>query len=329
MSITKNINDDLHKNLHVKPLEEGEVAVFKLIRAGTFDPMRGIHTNPNSHTVPGIEIIRDPFNNRTVRIYNIEEFEAVDPGNGQAPFFKVKHKAVTFDEKGVITCNSDKNDLYMFMKRSSYNRDNKYRSTKYAPLFYEVNFERDARVAVDLTEYKRLALNIVAMTPNKMLVALGSELKNFNIALDLNQKAVQMRQSLNAIAEGQSEKLILASDDNAAKTRIYVDRAIDRLLIMFNPDDNKWFWSQSSGNNKKIIVAVEEGNDPKSELIDFLCNDKSGSTHRTELVSRVSNEETYQEPASKAIAASGPDLVKNWTNKQKKRVADVAPLEGL
>lgn len=326
----KSINDDLSKELQVKPLEEGQIATFKLMRSGIFDPMTGKPATPNSHTIPGIELIFDKFSKRTIRIYNIKEYETIEEV-GRPIVYKPKHEPVTFWAKPIV-CNSDSNDLYFFLKRTSFNRDNPFRSRKYIPVFYEVDFERDARVAVDTTEYKRLALNIVADYEIEELLQLGRGLKDFDITIDLNQKDEILRRSFNLIAETNSEKLILASDDNRSKTRVYIDRAISEMLILFNPDTMSWIWTKApdGGKVKKHIVKIEKGNNPKRALIDYLCDEnKKGSDHRAELVTRTSKEETYQSPESKAVAPTQPDVVGNYVNKQKARVNEVAPLQGL
>lgn len=292
------INDLLSKELYVEPLKENETASFRLIRAGFMDPMTGKPASPSGHSIPGLEVIFDKVKKANVRIMNIKEFVPTQV-NGQT-IYEPKAAGVYFGGSSTITCTVNENDQYLFLKRTSYNRDNPFRSKKYPPIFFEVNVEKDAQVNVSNTEYKRLALNIVADSNDKELISIAyalNEAKQIGVTIDMNQKGPKLRAAMNNVAESYSEQLILASEDDDSKLRIWIDRAISDVVIMFDPHESKrqWIWLRDEKSKaKKSIVKITEGNDPIKGLIDYLLS-ADGSEHKAELVTRVAKEETYVE----------------------------------
>lgn len=290
----KNINEVMHKDLFVPQLKEGEVKEFRLIRAGMIDVRTGKPISPEGHTIPGIEMLR--YKGEEVRILNITGAKPI-VRPGQETIYDPEFEPVRFPSTGSIYCGVDDFNRMAFMLRSVYNRDNKFRGrSRYSPIYYEVDHQRDAQVKVDNFEYRRLAMNIVAEATEKEMFDIAFAMgKEHNVVIDLNAKGAVLKGAIAQIAESHPAEFIMSSTDESAKMRLTVDKAIAETSIMFDPHPEKriWTWRRAAGEKgPKNIVKIETGNDPVRGLVDFL-GEKEGSEHKAEMLTRINKEETY------------------------------------
>lgn len=286
-----NINEVVSEPLRIKPLQEGETAVFRLVRAGVYDPATQRPATPQGHILPGQCNIRDPYDKNAPEklILNITGYKPISRP-GETTIFDPEFEAVRFDRSSEIVCTSEKNNTYFFLKLHNKNRDNKNRKPSAEVVFYEKNDEKELQLSNHSWKYEitasNLLINMTAEEASAIAKAINED-KTLGIAINPEGKEDRLRAELVTALKQNPRKFIQLSGDPRGTAEIMVDEAIDDGSIMFDDSDKRqWFWKRAAFEKGAVnICKVEEGNKPVPALVDFLMG-KDGSKHLTELKSK-------------------------------------------
>lgn len=301
------ISKELRQLVGIKPLEEGETAEFRLVRAGVYDPTVGKPVSPQGHILAPIDMIKDTWDKEMTGEKMIENITGYLPirERGKATQYQTLTEHVRFGHTGSLLLTSDQNNLYYYLKLHNKNRDNLNRKVKGVPVvFYEVNESKELEIKNNLFDYKIYAGTLLLEITDDQLRKLVRRLNDYNktrqrIEFDLRGDFKKLSTEIKAYADGNPVDVIMASDDRRSQLRIVVDVAADNRWILFDADGGQWVWSLAKAKNKtgkaSVICKVEDGNNPNRALVDYmLSNKEQGTIVATELFARY--QENYSIP---------------------------------
>lgn len=272
------VNEVLSETYHVKPLPEGDVAVYKLISADKDDPSR-IDTSTGkpskctpTHYMAGKRTIIDKGNNNTpIIIGNVTGTEQKKMPDGTIIGVPVVSDCVF--EKGLMTVTSDEAATYQYLERIDGNRDNPFRNNKKKVIFYRVNNRKAALKDLEIHSLVTDALIWIREADPKEIQSIASNIEGYSINLDLPYEVI--KKELSNIAIKDPASVIKSSDHKAAKIKLQVLDSIRYQLIMFDEGDNnslrRWFWVDGDQTD---LCVIEIGEDKVEALVKYFTTDE-------------------------------------------------------
>jgi hypothetical protein len=278
------VNEVLSEIYHVKPLPEGEVAVYKLIKADQDDPSRtDTSTGKKSKCSPtyylaGKRTIIDKQNkNTSVVIGNVTEIEQRKMPDGKTIAIPVVSDCEF--SKGILTVTSDEQATYQFLERINENKDNPFRKSTHKALFYRVNNRKAALKDLESHSLITDALLWIRGADVKELQSICANIEGYSINLDLPYEVI--KKQLSDIALKDPASIVRASDHKMAKIKLQALDSIRYQLIMFDEGDasspRKWFWADGSQDD---ICVVEIGEDKLDALVTYFTTDEGRKRYK-------------------------------------------------
>lgn len=279
------ISPGLVEHLSLKPLVGEEKVEFRLSRAGMVDPTstRAVST-PQFQGIAPLCDINDPYDKNGVsnkRIMNVVGYNSIRTP-GQATIQDPVPGYVRFMESGSITCTSQDNDLYFFLKLHNKNGSNPNRRTRTLDgrgipvVFFEVDVKKEIKIKTNGFDYRVLAANLVYNADEDALFDIAIKLQRAypkEYTFDVKSDIEVLKSTLQSVAESNALNFILAVKEPNSLMRVLVDDAVNRNLIFFDDNEEKlaWNWKRTPGEKgKRTIVKLEKGNNPVRALVDYL-----------------------------------------------------------
>jgi len=283
-------NQVLHKELHVKPLDEGQTATFRLIGANKLGNKyssggRRLPINPAVKQVPGMAYLYDPHKKTRVRIGNVVG-EEPNEENGKTVFKQIT--AAILIENGEIIFNAEQNDSYCFMMRHPGCKTNPWHDRKKKPIFELIDkaAERQSKIAYDAVEDD--AIILLRDSGLDELLAIAESLhEDYKSLVNVDNSVDEIRHDLrNIVRKGNPEVIIRASDYKFGKMKLQVIES-EKWLILKRIVANR-AWHSIMGDQKKELMTVEPGTDMITALIHWFTQDDDGKAfYQKELLPRL------------------------------------------
>lgn len=275
-------NQVLSKELHVKPLREGEVAVYKMCASDELDLSRqDEETGKFRNKSPGYTLAKkysvyDPKQGRRVIIGNVvgvQHEEMLDKSLRTVETCA----SVRFELGKNLTITHLSNDTFQFLERLDQNRDNPFRNPKKKAMFYRVSEKRQAQDK----NYKSLvltdALNWIAKIDAVEMKVINTKLPD-GIKMDLNLDWEILKAKLFDMTLADPVMIMKASSDIHTKYKIQVMDAAKYQIILFDEGDaakpRAWYFNR--GEDVPKICDVEVGKNKVEALADHFKKDGAG-----------------------------------------------------
>lgn len=288
------VNEVLSPALRVKPLEKGQIAIYRLIEADKDDPaVEDIKGNPRKrtpgYTIAGRKKVFDPIAAKTVEIEN--KTTVVRTRTPLGDIEKSRPEPVRFtSQRPAIQVRHEDPELYAFLERINENADNPFRTGKVAPIFYRVDPRKKVMKENELRELKLSALNWVykeaSYTDLKVCAEYVKKVRNgVSIRTDYTDAEASMgyellKRELSALADTDPDLIIKGCSNVLLKIQIQVKDCKRFSIILFNDSDRTWFFNDVELTS---ICTVEPMKNPEEALINFIAKDKNGGKHYTKM----------------------------------------------
>lgn len=269
-------NQVLSKEMQVKPLAEGEIAVYRLCASDEVDMSRQdeetgkFRTKSPGYTLAKKYTVYDKVKAQKVLIGNVIGVEMIEL-EGREPYRKDKLGHVRFEMGKNITITSMQNDTYQFMERVDANKDNPFRNPNKKAWFYRVN----ERKAAQDKNYRNMiltdALNwLKTVDPTEMKTINAGLPGDMKINLDLDWEIQTAR--LFDLTMLDPMLVMKASTNIDAKVKIQAMDAARYQIITFSEGDAKLprAWHFNRGAKPPLIMEVEIGQNKIEALVKFL-----------------------------------------------------------
>jgi hypothetical protein len=268
----------------VKPLEEGETRVFKLIGAGKFDPVSKRAFFP-THTTCGVFNIYDKFEKDKARakkvIKNIVGTETVLNEQGQYVQKEIIED-IDFNRQSVTIVRHTEHQKLICLSLCNENASNPFRDKKVKPLFEEVKDKEELQRLSEELDYDHLAGTIV----REAIAGKGNEFKQLAISLGVYsdmKSSVQIIHDLKLKAKTHPKEVLRAGADWKVKMNIYATDAIDAGIIILFPDTREWRYIEAD----ILVCDVKPGEVEFDRLIEYLVSNQAAKKHLIEVVNRA------------------------------------------
>lgn len=283
------VNEVLSKEMRIKPLKEGEKAVFKLLNAFTLEKGREEPTCPEVVQISDKEFVWDPFAGQNVMIGNVVGVKAVREAGG-AIKINEQGAAMMIPEtkkpefiKGFCTLSHMESDQYAFMMRSKKNKDNIYRPRKNGKIingFELVTNKKDVHNALQIADLQWNAEKIVREKEWIDLKAIKEKL-NQSPDTSLHVKTADndlqgMKMELIKIAKSHPKQLIWSSEDPTSKLRVLVFEC--QSFGVLTLDNGTWTLMEKGATYRKIH-QVKPNEDATESLISYFESEKGHSDY--------------------------------------------------
>lgn len=278
------VNGRVSEQLQVKPLNEDEVAIYKLIKSDQDDITRTEETSGKKmkhqqvYSFVGRKRIYDPFAKKRIMIENITSFKHEKLPSGEIKEIPIVGR-LKFPRTGEIILTSRDFETMQFMERMNENRDNPFRDASGAkPLFYRVNSKRalvkeleDDYLKVDAMIWIRDSQEIELRAIYK---GLDAETKR-EINADANFE--QLKRGLFKVAEKYPILVLKASANKSGKLKVQCLEAEKFRVILFDEGDNstprRWLFT---GKGAEEICPIEPGVNKYDGILKFFSEDAKG-----------------------------------------------------
>lgn len=284
-------NEVLSKDLHVKPLEEGQTATFQIVGANKLGNKRNkegvrVPINPTVKQVPSMAYIYDPIKKTRIRIGNVVGEEPDEDDRGKT-FFRPIVEPVLI-ENGTITLNWEQNDTYIFLMRHPRNKSNPWADRKKKPMFELVDNEskRREKISYDAVEDDAIILLREASSEDLMAIAEGIEDDDYRKLVNLDNSVDEVRHDLrNIIRKGHPDVIVRASDNKVAKAKLQVIEGEKWLLLKRINAKRTWYFLK--GDDKKELIQVEPNHDMVMGLVDWMKTEEGKKFYQSEFLPRL------------------------------------------
>lgn len=282
-----NVNTVLSEKMRVKPLKQGEKAVFKMLNAFEKEPGREEPTRPESYLKSGLEMIFDPFANDGVGdhvlIGNVIGFQAQREAGGGiktehgTPVMIPRTEKVEFI-KGFYTCSAEQNNTYAFLMRSKVCKDNPWRPRNVKARFELVSDKKQVLQGMQFADQQYKAEKLVRESAIMDLRALKAKLNSSSDATlhvktdDSNIEGMMLE--LIHIAKRNPKSLIWASNDAASKMSVVVGECQNFQVLSFNNEKSPGTWFFLDKNEYRSIHTVSPEKTAVNSLIDFFNSEE-------------------------------------------------------
>jgi hypothetical protein len=273
----------LSQKLQVAPLKEGEVATFRLYRAGKKREDRDDPTCPEVAQYSGVESITDPFektNDTKAKKMGSRIIKYQPMGkNGQV---RPVYEPVQFI-KGELKIGYDNPGLYQFVMRSLRNGSNRFRKqmgAKGEPLWYLVGADQTQN-QLAIEDLKFYAETAIRKCDQAGLKAIALKLNSSpDPRLHIASYKPMVKEDIQAIkldlfrkAKEYPKQVIYASDDPSARKRVEVYDAITMAVLYMN-DKGGYNLVSFEDNRDDEIFSPDPGKDSLNSLIEFFDSEK-------------------------------------------------------
>lgn len=279
-------NDVLPKIMHVKPLVDGEVRIYRLIAAD--------HPSAMVENKDGIRLNNNPARalSRQTEVYDITTGDKVMIGN------VVSKKYITLPdgsnaEVGVTapikfrdaTVRLTKNDFasVQYMERHDGNIDNPYRDKKKQAFFYRVDPKKKAAVANNDIMMKADAILWVSGASLHELKSCAKSLPE-GMKVNTDQEVEGMKADLLRLADKNPIAVLKASTDAKSIAKILIMESENYNIIMFEEEKREWFFNDDM---VETITTVEIGKNKIEGLLEFFATDEDGKKRYKQIEAKL------------------------------------------
>lgn len=264
------VNEILSKELQVKPLVRGDVAIYKVIGAG--QPMPNMQYEDGSPVLStprlsmvGESTIIDPFDptkpNKTIT--NAARTKPIRTADGLVRQEEILQQ-VKFDSSGFLFVKYEDMHLYYFLERCNENSDNPYRRKNTKPLFERVKSNKKAIKDLDAKTEAYEALAMIMEGAIDELKTIATQLPD-GMKVNLDNPLDTIKMDLIRAAEKNPRAVIMASGNKDAKRLIQYRDAHKYGVLVWDDKLREWYINKPSGLEK--ICEVPIGVDKFSELL--------------------------------------------------------------
>lgn len=264
----------------VKPIQEGELRVFKLLNMpkdanGKDKPIPG-------RTTCGVFKIYDKFeknpNKRNKYLRNVSgTYTEVVEGK---PVTKEIVEDVDFNRMGFCVVKHTEPNKLMCLTMANENASNPFRDTSVNAWFYEVKPSVELAVQTEELDYDFEAARIVREAISDKTGKWKQLAKQLGINTD--NPTDQIFHDLKYKAKKEPKLIIRSGTDVKLKVQIYIKDAIGASVIMFFAEDREWKYIELD----TLVCSVDPGKDENERLEEYLIsNDKA----RNELIKVVND----------------------------------------
>lgn len=302
------VNEVLSKQMHVHPLEKGQIAVFKLIDADKNDLSRtDLSGRPlkrqKGWRYPGKSEVYDPFAGRTVTISNKKRATKTKTALGDI-VTEMEEPVKFLCTKQAITVKHDEPELYSYLMRLDQNADNPHRNKRVKPVFYLVDPKKKVSKDIEKQQFMLAAMKWVmeeaTYTDLKACAEKAMELRS-SLQFKTDWKSSEsstgyeiLKRELFALAQEDPHTVIKGSTKVDAQVKMQVIDAEQMQVIMFvdgkkiksagELQERTWFHNDK---DLSTITTLDVGADKYDGLLEFFRNDKKGQVNYEKMVKQL------------------------------------------
>lgn len=268
------VNQVLSKLMHVKPLQEGQTAIYRLMGSGKLHPKSKKPINPSGLSLKGKTTVIDRKTRRPVTIMNVAAYIPTELPSGDTKMVPRAQRAV-WGKEGILAVNASQPELYAFLERHNANASNEFRDPSRRPLFFRVNRE--------LEREEKMISNDLELEARLLVRDAGpSELKSIAEGFDKNPNMDigDLRIMLSNMAKQRPLQVIKHSNNKALKRKIFIKEGHDQFLILYQEAEKTWHWNNPDMENTEIC-RVEVGEDKYEKLAEVLKSPAGRKHERT------------------------------------------------
>ncbi len=268
---------ELSRRLQVKPLDLGQVKVFRLIHAGKIDKAitnsdgsPAYAYNKSAHYTGYFTIFdnyeKDPTKKNKI-LKNVTGW-STEIKDGKEVINEIIENIV-FTGQGVCIVKHTEPNKLICLTRANENESNPFRDKRIPALWKELS----------VTEGRKVEIELADMSFDAELIAMRGdiiEVKSICDKVGIKTKGKQtedIRHDLRMFGKMNPREVLRNSKNIEAKVKIMFEDASALRLISFLDDTRNWIWE----DDEAAICAVEIGKDPEEVLIDFLLKNKEAS----------------------------------------------------
>lgn len=270
-------------------LKKGEQKIFELINLREDPYNKGRLAIPFSKGVPTKDRIWDQYDKEYKDIAYIKSVGINNEITVGDIHFYLRTQGRIICRGGVAA----EEDMYDYLLLSNYREDNKARDTTVVPIYRFVNpkaiadGKREARkhlfLAID--KYRELDDDRV----KKLIVSMGE---------DESQDIGILRDILEDMAQNKPEDFMALYTDPMGERKAILQRAVDKGVIEWHPNDSKFTW----GGSDKTIAVIARGSDKDNieEMAVWTMKSEKEEAVYQEIAKRV----TSKKESKKAVATA-------------------------
>lgn len=273
----------LSKKLHVTPLKDGEVAIFRLTKAFLKDPSREEPSCPEIVQLAGVEQINDPGEEGAARskkiATTIKEYKALGK-NGQV---KPVYEPLVFI-KGELRISSSEQAKYAFAMRSKKNTTNRFRKLMgagpkdEANTFYQVGGKETVSVIklADMQYYAEKMIREGSLTTLKEIAVVlnANPDPRFKVHSYIEGATVdseKLKWNLIQLAKSFPRQVVSACPNDEAKLKVQIYDALVYGVLTY--EKGSYFLL---GDSDLVEIHTPESDmDKVDSLIKFFMSDKA------------------------------------------------------
>lgn len=268
--------------MQVKPLNQGEVRIFKLLNAGKVDPKVTLSDGTKTFAYNQGATYVGQFS-----IFDKYEKEAKDRNKILKNVIGTNTKSVdgrefqeeivgdiVFNSRGVCVATHREPNKYLCLARANENLSNPERDTRVPALWEEMSVVANRKMEKEIANREYEAETIALRGDIKEVMAICEKvgIKGVN-----KKDTDDLRHDLRIFAKsnnGQGAREIIRNSKNQeAKLKIYLEDATFLRVLSYLDETRAWIWEEDESE----IVKVDAGKDPEEVLLDFLMKNKDVS----------------------------------------------------
>jgi hypothetical protein len=287
-----NPNSVLSKGMQVKPLEKGEIAVYRLTKSNEIDITRqDVQTGKHKLKSPGYSLcgtkkVFDRFDKKIVIIGNVVNYrqeELPDRTTKMIP----ETKRIMFEPGKNVTVTHEQQTTYEFLERCNENGDNIFRDPKVPVVFERVNVKKKELQKAEKNELLANAIQWVSAADETELKAINATLpEGKKINLDLGFE--HLKNQVFDLALKDPELVMKGSSNKEAKTKIQVMHAGRFGIILFTDGGSQtprqWYWNE---DKNPMLLEVPVGKNKYDALVEHFMTGKDGAKDYQTLVKKI------------------------------------------
>ena len=267
--------------MQVKPLKEGEKAVFRLLNAHVKEKGRDEPTCPENVWLSDKEFIYDPYAQKSVLIGNVTGLRAVRESGGNIKISESGAPMMIPDTskpqfvRGYCILSAEQTSTFAFLMRSKKCKDNPWKPRGVKATFELVTESKEKNEALQKIDLQFDAQKLVREKEWSDLKAIKAKLKQspdaaLHVSADDNDfKGLKLE--LIRISQSHPKQLIMASEDIPSKVKVLIMES--KMFGILTITDGAWSLMSKDGKWTKIC-QTEPHKDEVQTLIDhFLSKD--------------------------------------------------------
>ena len=227
---------------------------------------------PASVHIKNIQTIYDPGDEEVKTVKYVTGQRTTNDANGNAKI--VERLGEIFFERatnGMITINpKNKKDLplYRFLEICNENLSNPNRDKTVTPRFRKLDKAKEAKDQFEIARQRTEAVSLALNMPYEELQRFAEELN-----VPTNRDPYEVRMAMKVKAE-QNPAIFIAHSKADVKTVItgQIKEAIDKEIIAFDEESDKWVWAQ----NKALILELKPGKEKLEALFEYYTGSPKG-----------------------------------------------------